>query len=227
MDISRILQSRVNRKTRLGKPFSVFQDSFSECHEAARSILDGEISSFTNLLERSVIITMVTAIEVYYKDVLDGIFRICSPEFFQPQLKKIHGTKYDIVDLIEIYKKQVHPLELVSANQSFQNIDTINAIFSKFLGRSLWSSVIGMEVRVKEEPEKNGSFTHEDLDALKALFLLRHEIVHSPGKKSFLTEQVIDNAIHASWLVFGSDIVLMRMITDNQDPSINLKSSNA
>jgi len=221
MDISRILQSRVNRKTRLGKPFSVFRDSFSECHEAANSVVDGSTSKFTHLLERSVVITMVTAIEVYYKDVLDGIFHICSPDFFEPHLKRIHSTKYDIVDLIKLYKKQIHPLELISANQSFQNVDTINGVFSEFLGGSLWGAVIGMEVRVKEEPEKNGSFSHEDLDALKGLFLLRHELVHNPSKHSFLTQQVIDNAVHASWLVFGSDIVLMKMISDHQDPTLD------
>lgn len=221
MDISRVLQSRVNRQTRLGKPFSVFHDSFSECHEAAKSVLDGSTSTFTHLLERSVVITMVTAIEVYYKDVLDGIFRICSPDFFQPQLKKIHSTKYDIADLIELYTKRVHPLELISANQSFQNVDAINGVFSKFLGNSLWGAVIGMEVRVKEEPEKSGSFSHEDLDALKALFLLRHELVHNPRQHSFLTEQVIENALRASWLVFGTDIVLMEMISDHQDPTLD------
>jgi hypothetical protein len=223
MDINRVLQSRANRQTRLGKPFHVFYASFSECHKAAQSVLDGSSALFTHLIERSVVITMVTAIEVYYKDMLDGIFRVCSPDFFHPLLPKLHRTKYDILDLIELYSKRVHPLELISANQSFQNVDAIDAVFAKFLGKSLWTTVINMEVRVEEEPENVGSFSSKDLDALKDLFLLRHEIVHNPCYDSFLNKQVTDNVVSACWMVFGTDIVLIEMISDHKDPTLSMR----
>ncbi|MBB97750.1 MAG: hypothetical protein CML68_24520 [Rhodobacteraceae bacterium] len=92
----------------------------------------------SKLLERSVVITFVTHVEVYFRDMLDAIFRQCSPNFFVPKLKHIHNIKYDIEDLIEIYKRQIHPLELVSSEVSFQNTDKIEKVFSKFLGKSVW-----------------------------------------------------------------------------------------
>lgn len=220
MNIDRVLKSRSNRKERQERPFSIFYQSFTECKKAGDSILNDSVPEFKSLLERSIIITMVTAIEVYFKDVLDGIFRYCTPDFFELHLKKIHSTKYDINDLLLMYKKQIHPLELISDNQSFQNTDTIEAVFSKFLGKSLWGAVMEMEVRVADEHEKNGNFSHKDLDALKSLFSLRHELVHNPSNRFTLTKQVMENAIHASWLIFGVNIVLMQMMSDNKDPDL-------
>lgn len=221
MDIDRLLKSRANRKERQEQPFSIFYQSFTECNKAGDSILNDSAPEFKSLLERSIIITMVTAIEVYFKDVLDGIFRYCNPDFFEPHVKKIHSTKYDIKDLLAMYKKQIHPLELISDNQSFQNADTIEAVFSKFLGNSLWGAVIGLEVRVADEHEKNGGFSHEDLDALKSLFSLRHELVHNPSNRFTLTKQVMENAVQASWLIFGVNIILMKMMSEHKDPDFD------
>ena len=41
------------------------------------------------LLEKQSVITMITASEVYFRDMLDGIFRVCKPEAFRPVLKEI------------------------------------------------------------------------------------------------------------------------------------------
>jgi len=221
MDINKIIQSRINRKSRLGRPFVIFCDSFLECAEAAKVLVNNSTLPFTNLLERSTVITMATSIEVYYKDVLDIIFRICTPDFFQPALKKIHDTKYDIIDLLELYKSQVNPLELISAKQSFQNKDAIESVFSKFLGCSFWKAVQNTKVRVKDKPEKVYTFSWEDINALDALFSLRHELVHNPSKHPFFSKQVVDDIVRSAWLVFGSDIVLMEMISAHRDPSID------
>ena len=60
---------------------------------------------------------------------LDAIFRQCDPAFFIPKLKDIHNYKYNIEDLIDIYKRQIHPLELVSSDASFQSIEKIDKVF--------------------------------------------------------------------------------------------------
>jgi hypothetical protein len=130
MEIERILLARDSRKARSGAPYKVFDVSISECIEAGKFVLDTSTSKHVKLLERSMVITTVSAIEAYYKDVLDGIFRVCSPDFFEPILR------YDISDLVEMHRKRVHPLELIAANQSFQNAEVIDAVFSKFLGKS-------------------------------------------------------------------------------------------
>jgi hypothetical protein len=103
---------RANRASRLARPFENFFQSVSPCIDAADLVLAGSIDArFTPLLERSVVISTVTAIEVYYRDMLDSIFRICKPSFFVPRLRQLHSEKYDITDVIEIYKLGIHPLE--------------------------------------------------------------------------------------------------------------------
>lgn len=206
--------------TRNGGPFRVFFASMSQCLDAGKSLLADPAIKHARLLERSVVITMVSAIEVYYKDVLDGIFRICSPDFFEPHLKRIHATKYDISDLLEIYRNRVHPLELITANQSFQSAETIEAVFSKFLGNGLWSAVIGLQVRLKDNPETECTFKPELLADLKSLFALRHELVHNPAQRAVYSRDIHNQIIAAGYLVFGSDVALTDMMAKNQDPSL-------
>ena len=220
MDIERILQTRANRTTRNGRPFNVFYASMSRCLDAGKSLLADPAIKHAKLLERSVVITMVSAIEVYYKDVLDSIFRVCSPDFFEPHLKRIHATKYDITDVLAIYRNQVHPLELITANQSFQSAETIEAVFSKFLGNGLWGAVIGLQVRLKDDPETECTFEPELLADLKSLFALRHELVHNPAQRTVYSREIHNQIIAAGYLVFGSDVALTDMMAKNQDPSL-------
>lgn len=224
MNIERILQTRANRESRIGRPLEVFRSAFSQCLDGGRFVISEPLSKHSNLLKRAVIISMVSAIEVYYKDILDGIFRICSPSFFEPHLKSLHPTKYDIAELITFHRKRVHPLELIAANQSFQSVETIDSVFSKFLGKSLWSSVWEMQVRVKDEPETEVSYQPSLLTELQRLFALRHELVHDPTQNTEFSQETVDLINTSAFLVLGTDIVLMKMIKDNADPKLNLNA---
>ena len=134
-----VVSNREIRALRHSRPYRNLRDAVEQCSEAGRDLLENPTDgAHSKLLERSVVITFVTHVEVYFRDMLDAIFRQCSPNFFVPKLKHIHNIKYDIEDLIEIYKRQIHPLELVSSEVSFQNTDKIEKVFSKFLGKSVW-----------------------------------------------------------------------------------------
>ena len=220
MNIERILSTRGNRTTRIGKPFHLFHNAFSQCLSAGQSLLDLPNQPHAALLERAAIITTVTAIEVYYKDVLDGIFRICDPAFFEPHLKRIHQTKYDITDLLVFHRKSVHPLELIASSLSFQNSEAIDSVFSNFLGKSLWSSVLGLQVRIAGKPESECKFDHTNLENMKRIFALRHELVHDPAQTPMFSQERYEQIVSAGFMVFGSDIVLMKMIVENQDPRL-------
>ena len=111
MDLTQILQSRRNRAERLGRPFKIFYDSFQQCAGASELVLERKLTDEVALLvERSVVITTVTAIEVFYKDLLALIFKACKPEFFEPHLKQLHSEKFDVGDLINFHKHSIHPL---------------------------------------------------------------------------------------------------------------------
>jgi len=193
-----------------------------QCTAAGDLILSGCINSkVTTLVERSAVISTVTAIEVYYRDILDFIFRYCTPTFFEPHLKQLFPEKFDISDLLEVYRHQVHPLELVSAAQSFQNADRIDKVFSKFLSRGgLWENVFQLQVRQKDDPAMESSFPRDELVALRRVFDLRHELVHDPARRSFFTEQTAEDIWAAIHIIFGSDIVITQVIQANRDPEL-------
>lgn len=221
MDPKQVIQTRVNRQTRLARPYSNFAETFKQCKGAGKAILRGDIEpEFMQLLERSSVITAVTAIEVYYRDILDYIFRYCSPNFFLPHIKQLHSEKFDIAELLEIYQHQIHPLELISSAQSFQNVDRIDKVFSKFVGKSLWDSVLNLRVRQKDLPETEINWRREDLDGLRRTFELRHELVHDPARRSFFTQSTLSDLWSAESMIFGSDFILCRVLAENKDPDL-------
>ncbi|ABD68924.1 hypothetical protein Rfer_1188 [Rhodoferax ferrireducens T118] len=222
MDIKQVLQARANRRTRVERPFANFFEMVQQCVAAGHLILSGSLDpKITTLIERSAVISTVTAIEVYYRDILDFIFRYCTTTFFEPHLKQLFPEKFDISDLLEVYRHQVHPLELVAAAQSFQNADRIDKVFSKFLSKGgLWESVLQLQVRVKGDPATESSFTRDELVALRRVFDLRHELVHDPARRSFFTEQTVEDLWAATHMIFGSDIVLTQVIQANRDPAL-------
>jgi len=221
LDHHKLLQSRANRQSRIGKPFNTFFETVKQATSAADAIVAGNFAKeFVPLMERAVVICTVTAVEVYFRDMLDAVFRVCSPDFFRPKLRHLHPEKYEIDELLAVYEHRIHPLELVSAGQSFQNTQQIERVFSKLLGRGFWTEVFSTQARIKDDPEKVASFAHADLEALQRVFNLRHELVHDPAKHSFITSEIKDDLWRCSLMVFGADIVLMQLLHENADPNL-------
>ena len=100
---------------------------------------------------------------------LDAIFRQCDPAFFIPKLKDIHNYKYNIEDLIDIYKRQIHPLELVSSDallsKSIEKID--KGFFRGSVGNSVWTE--GIDLKGAELKTCRGPLCHLSPEYLKAL----------------------------------------------------------
>ena len=220
-DFDQVVTNREIRALRHSRPYLNFRDAVDQCKAAGRDLLgNATADAYPKLLERSVVITFVTYVEVYFRDMLDAIFRQCDPEFFIPKLKHIHNLKYDIEDLIDIYKRQIHPLELVSSEASFQNIEKIDKVFSKFVGKSVWREAIGLKIRIKDQPETAVCFEPEYLKALERVFFLRHELVHNPRQDFSLTAEVLKDIDNADGLLLAVDFVLCKVLADHVDPEL-------
>ncbi|MEO9682848.1 MAG: HEPN domain-containing protein [Tateyamaria sp.] len=216
-----VISNRKIRALRHSHPYRNLRDAADQCKEAGRDLLENATAgTHSKLLERSVVITFVTHVEVYFRDMLDAIFRQCSPDFFVPKLKQIHNIKYDIEDLIDIYKRQIHPLELVSSDASFQNTDKIEKTFSKFLGKSVWGEAIGQKIRIKDRPETTVCFEPEYLNSLKRIFSLRHELVHNPRQDFLLNTKILKDIDNSDGLLLAVDVVLCQMLAEHVDPEL-------
>lgn len=222
MDLDRIFRNRANRKIREARPFKGFLSSAEQCIDAAQAIIENRITSEHNiLLTRSVIITTVTAIEIYCRDILDFIFKYCDPQFFEPKLKKLHQNKYDILDLIKVYCSEINPLEIIVNDISFQSAEKIEKVFSLFIEKSLWSEVLNLHLRIKDRPESETSFEPEQLEQLKDIFTLRHELVHNPGRKDFLNEDTLHALEGSMSMMFGVDVVLSQTLQQYKNPKLS------
>ena len=61
----------------------------------------------------------------------------------------------------------------------------------------------------------------DDLTGMKKTFMLRHELVHDPARRAFMTDEVHTGLGQAAHMVFGSDVILGRLLVDNKDPALN------
>ncbi|HAV5294649.1 hypothetical protein OHV52_11165 [Acinetobacter baumannii] len=223
MRISEILQARENRNIRGYKHVDNFIKMTSPCTDVAKKLLEKEYNYEEDfLLERSLIITVVSSVEVFYKDYFNLILHVCRKEFVQKSLKEIHQNKYDIIDLIQIFNHEINPYELVSSTLSFQNIETIDKTFSKFLNKKgLWSSLNGMQIRFKETPDRIATFDLEYVKSLQRIFQLRHELVHDPAKTNFFNEGLNKDIDNIFFCILFSHIILTNVINENLETDIS------
>lgn len=227
MDYSKVIENRETREGRHARPYLNFKEGADQCIAAGRDIIETEgESAHLKLLERSVVITFVTHVEVYFRDMLDAVFRHCDPDYFLPKLKDIHPSKYGIEDLVDIYKRRINPLELVSSDMSFQNAPKIEKVFSKFLGKSLWGAAINIQIRIAGEPETACKFEPEYLEGLKRIFDLRHELVHNPKNVPHLTTERLKDIENAFGLILAVDCVLCQMLHEHRDPDLEKDNSD-
>lgn len=224
MRIQEIKQYRSNRAERGAEPIKNFCNIGIECSTASNQLLENNYQSeFSHLIERSIVISFISAVEVYYKDIVDTIFKLCNPEFIKEPLKHIHQNKYDINDLIDLHVNMIHPCELVTNGLSFQNTESIERVFSKFLKKGFWSSLNGMKFRFKDTPKKIATYEDKYLQSLKYLFNLRHELIHDAAKRKFIDSDLIKHIDNASLCVIFSNIILLKMINENLDPELKRK----
>ena len=227
IDIKKLLQSRIARESRQGQPILNLLTVSKEIDEAATHLFKNRDTPFRSILEKSIPILSVTAIETYYRDILDSIFRMCDPDFFKPVLKDIHKSKYDIDDLVLMHEESIHPLEMISSTLNFQSVEAIDKVFSKFLKKGLWDSVIGTRVRQAVQPEPEIEFKHEYLQSLRNLFNTRHDLVHNqihPHKE--LTTEFFDEISASFLLVTGSHFAISDMINKKLNKVINNAQQN-
>lgn len=226
MNIEQILRSREIRSANKSRPFRKFFKLYDEV--LAINNLDNNVipENIIWLLEKHAVITMVTAVEIYFRESLDLIFRTCKPIVFEKQLKDIHKNKYDIEEVITLYKKRINPLELVIEGCNFQNFENITSVFSKILGKSLWDTVLSMQLRLEEKPDNELSATSEDFDSFKKVLSMRHELIHNPDlSKTKLTEQEMLDLHSVSLLILFCDVVFNNFINNNLDDELRKKNA--
>jgi hypothetical protein len=222
VDIGKIENNRKSRKSRNNRPVKAFLDLFSATDQALKEVAKlGASKETQDTLSKSHIINIVTAVEVYYRDMLDSIFRICAPSSFESKLKKLHDKTYKIDDLLSIYTNNIHPLELIANNISFQNITNIEKTFSLLIGKPFFKQTRNIKWRLKDDPEAESEIFQKDIDTLQDLFEYRHLLIHNPNQSINTSINDIEDQINSMFgVIMASDLVLTTYINENTDPEL-------
>ncbi|WP_269621128.1 hypothetical protein [Zhongshania sp. BJYM1] len=230
MDIEKVKSNNLARESRDRRPISAFMELYSATDSALKEVAElGASEATKETLVKSHLINVVTAVEVYYRDMLDSVFRLCKPELFEGKLKNLHDKSYKIDDLLAIYVNRIHPLELVASNLSFQNIGNIEKVFSTLIGKPFFKQAKQLKWRLKEKPETECEINHSDIDTLQEVFEERHLLIHNPNGNLSASLASTEERINSIFgVVMASDLVLTQFINENIDPEISSnKSSNA
>lgn len=224
LDVKKITKNTNARNSRNSRPYAAFNDLFNSTDKALREVLSLNVSKETaTTLMNSHVINSVTAVEVYYKDMLDSIFKLCKPSSFEKKMKKLHDKTYNIDDLLDIYVHRIHPLSLIANNLSFQNTYNIEKVFSIIIEEPFFKKIKAGTYRIKENSENEFSLEHKQLELLQELFDMRHELIHNPNTNHSITKDTYFKIQAAQNVVMFSDFVITQYINDNIDPEIEEK----
>ena len=132
------------------------------------------------LFQQMLIPRLVTAIECYFRDSLDAIFRLCKHTAFLPALNKLIKQKYSAQEIIELEAEGLHFLEIIPREMSFQALDLITAAYDNFIPTGFTNEMKQKQYRFKHHPDSMMEVTDQTLAQIAELFSLRHQIVHNP-----------------------------------------------
>lgn len=203
---------------------NAFLDLYSSTDKALKEVSKLNASEETQkTLLKSHVINIVTAVEVYYRDMLDSVFRLCKPSSFENKLKKLHDNSYKIDDLIDMYVHHIHPLELVSSSLSFQNIYNIDKIFTILIEKPFFKQIKQIKWRIKDTLAESEA-SHDDIQSLEDLFTERHQLIHNPNIDFSTTIDDIEKKICSVLnVIMASDLVMTQFINENLDPEVILQ----
>ncbi|TKG17757.1 hypothetical protein [Vibrio lentus] len=215
MDINKIKKDREARDSRDVRPFATFISISQATSSAMEELVALDLSAETkNTLKNNQIINMVTAVEVYFRDMLDAIFKMCERDSYHSKLRKLHDKNYKIDEVIAIYENKIHPLELISTSHSFQNTDNINRVFSTLLGERFIAQLLKLKWKMSHESDEEACQLYKgDVDNLQELFQIRNFLIHNPHKTNTVSEEKLDNLFNSMYgFILASDFAFTNFI---------------
>jgi len=88
VDINKIIKNREARNSRNNRPISAFVELYQATDKAFKEVVDlGASIETQETLIKSHVINIVTAIEVYYRDMLDSVFKCVNLVHLKRSLK--------------------------------------------------------------------------------------------------------------------------------------------
>jgi len=180
--IQRVEEIRNSLSKRYNGYYAIPIDVFwGKTHRALRLLDLAEKSKVHKDLKvearKNFIINCVTALEVFLKDMLVGLLE--NADF--PTLNELLNEKITLWEAYRLfYRNKVSAGELLAIKYSFQNLEQINLLFSKLIGKKFLTEIGNFEVKDDSGRIKFVlNIKYPDWkEKLAELFELRHNFVH-------------------------------------------------
>jgi hypothetical protein len=184
----KIDQYRNNRKNRWNRPYYNFHKKLYRCDRFLNLVFrDTKTKIILHEALSHYVISDITAMEVYFKDIFLAIFkyRKGSRDLLEKCHKaKLFDDKFDFEQMIKIeYENYTLPY-IVLQYQNFQDIDKINTVFTAIVGKDFFK--LCSEYKGEFEPEiktSNPFLNRNWKNQLEKYVKLRHDLIHDFNPK--------------------------------------------
>lgn len=191
----RILKMRVNRENRDFRPFTNW-DTKTKKSERLLKQINSKIKDKVALKQSLIqfVISDITAFEIYFKDLFDVSFELseCEVEFLY-NCEKLVDRRFVFRDLIDIKYHDIRLSDIILEQQNFQNLGSINSVFSKVLQINFFDSLKEYNANLDKDDEDSLILDEDWYPKLEYYLNLRHELTHDYNPKLKLTRKEIDN----------------------------------
>ena len=184
-----------------------------------------ELEASVQLLDyvlKANVVYFVTLFEVYFRDMLDLIFKVCKPEIFISKIDKIHERKYKFSEILSLSSSATNPLDLLASSLNFQKWSFIEETFSLLLGVKSFKEEAKKTIWTvsKEVPAENAQeiqLHDDDFLRLERLLSMRHNFVHDPNPIVKIDEHEVMYELlgAATSVVVSCDICINEFISKN------------
>ncbi|HBD93352.1 MAG: hypothetical protein A2015_10450 [Spirochaetes bacterium GWF1_31_7] len=197
-NIEKILLQRALRNTRSFSPvdnyfkqLEVIEDLYFEIEKNIES------SKLIQQARKQLVISLVSALEVYFKDSLMTAYD--SGSFNDSYLVKRLQKRFLLKDIQDIIKNKITIGEVLASIFTFSNLKAVNKIFSSLIGKNFFKELNEYQFELKSQADEESdiptinktTMLNEDRRVyfnLKELYSIRPFITHDQPEKSSISE---------------------------------------
>lgn len=189
----------------------IIKEGITELLQISNALEDEKLNpKLKNLLKNYVFIRLVSIIENYFRECVR--VHIDNYNFEFKGLLSNDEIKISILDLQEIKKSERATAGRIIANAyNFQNLEEIDSVLSRLLGRSFFAEVNNRVQRYKFATKQVDYLF--DWKELSEIFTIRHDIVHRmKNVEERDNDKILNFVLHAILFCITSTIILIEEI---------------
>lgn len=191
---------------------------YLESEAACVAILKNECpQKFSRFVERYIVIGTVTAIEVYFRDLVRFMLEFTNKNN-SALINFIHQEKYSASDLLEMQSMDIDPIDVIVSSMSFQNTYQIGRVFSKLIDNDFWNAVT---VSLDHLKPKGQPWPDNKISSLESLFDLRHQLVHEGEAGEIVTEEFLVTLTRIHFITRAAGAVVFDNISKTWEDNFN------